>query len=143
MKLLQKVLIMTKRCHKSFGISSKKIMIIINILEMIIKFINLWIATISCDNLRDYKLWQLERVSRIWILCWFFCVITLMRFHNTLITTNFNILKYIKKIFKWSTQYIFLCLTEDNTKKISKKSGLKLEVQVVVIHSSMINIWSL
>jgi len=47
---------MTKRCHKSFGISSKKIMIIINILEMIIKFINLWIATISCDNLRDYKL---------------------------------------------------------------------------------------
>jgi len=37
----------------------------------------------------------------------FFCVVPLLYLHNILITTNFDILKYIKKIFKISTQYIF------------------------------------
>ena len=39
-------------------------------------------------------------ITQTWILCWFFMCCFFMCFHNTLITTNFNILKYIKKIFK-------------------------------------------
>jgi len=37
----------------------------------------------------------------------YFCVVPLVCFHNILITINFDILKYIKKIFKISIQYIF------------------------------------
>jgi len=37
----------------------------------------------------------------------FCCVVHLLCLHNTLITTNFDVLKYIKKIFKILTQYIF------------------------------------
>jgi len=52
----------------------------------------------------------------------FFCTIFLLCFYNTSITINFNILKYIKKIFKILIYCIFN--TEDNIKKINKKSGL-------------------
>ena len=37
----------------------------------------------------------------------FFFVVPLLCLHNTLITTKFDILKYIKKIFKISIQCIF------------------------------------
>jgi len=37
----------------------------------------------------------------------FFCVVSLLYFHNTLIITNVDVLKYIKKIFKRSIQCIF------------------------------------
>jgi len=55
-------------------------------------------------------------VGGIWIFCWFFLVLILLVFfgadpllyiYNTLIILNFDVLKYIKKIFKISTQYIF------------------------------------
>jgi len=31
----------------------------------------------------------------IWILCWDFFIVFLLYFYNTLIITNFNVLKYI------------------------------------------------
>ena len=37
----------------------------------------------------------------------FFCIVPLLYIHNILIIINFDVLKYIKKIFKISTQYIF------------------------------------
>jgi len=37
----------------------------------------------------------------------FFCVVSLLCLYNTLITTNFDVYKYIKKIFKISTKCIF------------------------------------
>jgi len=43
----------------------------------------------------------------IWILCWFFCAISLLCLHNTLITTNFDFLKYINKIVQIPKQCIF------------------------------------
>jgi len=36
-----------------------------------------------------------------------FCVVFLLCIHNILIIINFDILKYVKKIFKMSTQCIF------------------------------------
>jgi len=44
----------------------------------------------------------------------------LLRFYNTLIITNFNILKYIKKIFKLSIQYIFNAYLKSTPKQLIK-----------------------
>jgi len=47
--------------------------------------------------------------------------VLLLCLHNTLITTNFDVLKYIKKIFKIPT----------STKKTSRESGLRGTVQKI------------
>jgi len=48
----------------------------------------------------------------------------LLCLQNTLLNTNFDVLKYIKKIFKIPTSVYFEDTLEDNTKKSSKESEL-------------------
>jgi len=43
---------------------------------------------------------ELVWVKRIWILYWISYIVSLLCIQNTLIVTDFEILKYIKKIFK-------------------------------------------
>jgi len=56
----------------------------------------------------------------------FFCIVLLSCLQNTLIDINFDVLKYIKKIFKVSMSVYFKSTAEDNTKKPSKESGFML-----------------
>jgi len=63
----------------------------------------------------------------------FCCGVFLLCLHNTLITTNFNVLKYIKKIFK-NQHSIFLILNRD--KKINRKSGLVQNYSVIIMVES-------
>jgi len=73
-----------------------------------------------------------QHKRRIWILGWFSCAVFLLCLHNTLITTHFDVLKYIKKIFKMLVQYIFNAQqmtaptkpvkNMDSTKKPSRES---------------------
>jgi len=52
-------------------------------------------------------------------------VIYLLCLHNTPIIINFDVLKYIKMIFKISTQYIFHIQQKIQYKKISREFGLE------------------
>jgi len=54
----------------------------------------------------------------------FFCVLLLLCLQNTRIDTDFDILKYIKYIFKASTSLYFVYPAEDNIEKSSRESEL-------------------
>jgi len=63
----------------------------------------------------------------------FFCAVSLLCFHNTLIITNFDVLKYIKKIFKISIQYIFNVEQMTTQKKINRESELVFPLQYELV----------
>lgn len=46
----------------------------------------------------------------------FFCVVLMLFLQNTLIGTDFNVLKNLKKIFKTPISVYFRCSAEDSTK---------------------------
>jgi len=72
----------------------------------------------------------------IWILCGFFCIIFLLCLYNILIISNFNFLKYIKKIFKISTQYIFNAqqktVPKQSVKNLDSTSYISLSIYILV-----------
>jgi len=73
---------------------------------------------------------------RIWILYWVFCVVSLLCLQNTLMDIDFDILKYIKELFKVSTSVYFEGTTEASTKQFGIESELLLitYVQSVKFH---------
>jgi len=77
-------------------------------------------------------------MNTIYKECWFsvefFFSVSLLYLHNTLITTNFDVLKYIKKIFKISIQCIFNAEQKTTSKKSIENLNSFINMQLIFFY---------